>query len=505
MEESSMLLKHFSHEHPLEHVESCFDGDRVCSACKLAIRPNSFFYQCKVCKFSLHKVCYSMPKKAMHPADPNHSLNLLTSFVAEETNECEACGRYIAGFYYNCTKCSLHFHMLCVAMPLSVKIPSSHPHILKLELKPLYDFKCDICDRPSYHGWHYHCRACEFDAHVSCAVKGTHSPQQKFSPQIYSLKGGDGVNESKSHQRELMELLSEGMQRVEVNNVKNLDHDDHHHHHDHDHHRPLDQSIQVSEAFTLPSCQFSDACFSLDITNTEACNHQIQTQKDWNVYDSKQNNEKLQLLKRQSFSFGMRDLKREAPSTGICTNVWDELGRANENRNTNATNDRTLSKDQAKETQNEATGLVYICESCNYCLHKACSKLPQKLYHGADRKHALALLASPAYEEGQFMCNACGASGSGFCYHCDECQLDLHPVCAFMYPSLLSKNHEHALNLCYEPPYENKVFSCDVCGKAGSNSWLYRCEPCEFDVHMKCAKATQEPVTAPIIQHNEQH
>ncbi|KAI3471526.1 hypothetical protein Pfo_028176 [Paulownia fortunei] len=140
----------------------------------------------------------------------------------------------------------------------------------------------------------------------------------------------------------------------------------------------------------------------------------------------------------------------------------------------------------------EATGWTYICESCNYCLHKACTKLPQKLIHRADKKHALTLLSSPAYEGGEFVCNACGALGTGFCYHCAECQLDLHAICSFMPSSILS-NHEHTLNLCFEPPYENSVFKCDICGGSGSNHWLYRCESCEFDVHMKCAKATQQP------------
>lgn len=143
----------------------------------------------------------------------------------------------------------------------------------------------------------------------------------------------------------------------------------------------------------------------------------------------------------------------------------------------------------------EAIGWTYICESCKYCLHKACSKLPRKLIHGADKKHALTLLSSPAYEEGQFMCNACGAPGTGFCYHCSECQLDLHTVCSFMRSSILSNAHVHALNLCFEPPYENTVFKCDICGGSGSNHWLYRCDSCEFDVHMKCAKATQQPVS----------
>ncbi|KAI3471527.1 hypothetical protein Pfo_028177 [Paulownia fortunei] len=315
--------------------------------------PNKFFYQCKVCQFSLHKVCYSMPKRVMHPADPNHHLTLSASSFTNQSTECEACGRCIAGFYYNCTKCSLYYHMLCVAMPLSVKIPSSHPHILKLELKPPYDFQCDLCDRPSYSGWLYRCRLCEFDAHISCAVtfKGTQSPLRSLG--------------SKSHQHELMELLSEGMKKgIQVNNEKNLDRDQF---------QPLDQSILISEDFTLPSYHFSDACFSIDIAKSiwmnentneasrEAFNHQVQllgskeTEKDWTVTDSKHTKEKLEVARRQSFDFGKKYLKRElslAPSTGMGSYVWEELGQENKKGNLNATNDRMQLKDQTTEIEN---------------------------------------------------------------------------------------------------------------------------------------------------------
>ncbi|KAL1550037.1 hypothetical protein AAHA92_18052 [Salvia divinorum] len=340
MEQPTTMLKHFSHEHPLKYVESCSDGDRVCSACKLAIMPRNFFYQCKLCGFSLHKVCYSMPKKILHPADPNHWLRLSTpSTVPEKSDECEACGGHIAGFYYSCTTCPLYYHMLCVAMPLSVKVMSSHPHVLKLEFRPLYDFKCDACDRPRYNGWHYHCRLCEFDAHASCAVKGARP-----------LLKDDGMNGSKSHQHELMELLLEQMKHVEVKNANNLDLD-------RDHHlQSLDQFSAISEVFTLPSCQFSDACFSLDVSKpipSERNRNEVGIETGWTECDSKQ---KLQLLKRQSFSFGMKDMKREVtlvPSTGICTPVWDELGRQNENRNANATNNIMLFKDQHQTTETE--------------------------------------------------------------------------------------------------------------------------------------------------------
>lgn len=272
-EEAAKYSKHFSHEHPLAYVDSRFHNGRVCSACKhTIIAPNSFFYQCNLCEFSLHRVCFTMPQKVKHPSDQSHYLNLQYMYITNQTNDCNACGRHIHGFYYSCAKCSLYCHMLCVALPLSVKIPSSHPHTLKLQLKLPYDFQCDLCDTPSYSGWLYRCRLCEFDAHVSCAVKGTQSTRQRH------------VSDSKSHQHELMELLSEVMKGKEV---KNLDHDH-------------DQSVADSEDFTVPSHQFSDACFSIDISNFTR--HQVKVSEIKETEGVKKN------------------------MTGIGSHVWEELG-----------------------------------------------------------------------------------------------------------------------------------------------------------------------------------
>ncbi|CAA2997691.1 C1-like, Zinc finger, RING FYVE PHD-type [Olea europaea subsp. europaea] len=135
----------------------------------------------------------------------------------------------------------------------------------------------------------------------------------------------------------------------------------------------------------------------------------------------------------------------------------------------------------------QASGAIYSCDSCNYCLHKPCSKMPQRFKHEADN-HTLSLLAAPPYPEGAFECNACGTKGTGFCYRCENCHLDLHTACAFLRSSVKSNAHDHALNLCFESPYGDKAFICDICGGSGSNHWLYRCNMCEFDAHLKCAK-----------------
>ncbi|XAR68606.1 hypothetical protein NMG60_11003792 [Bertholletia excelsa] len=146
-----------------------------------------------------------------------------------------------------------------------------------------------------------------------------------------------------------------------------------------------------------------------------------------------------------------------------------------------------------------AIGRIYHCAACNYYLHQPCSKFPREHTHAVDPKHRLTLLSSPPYPQGRFECNACGAHGSGFCYHCSECQLDLHAICAFMPDSVKHGAHEHPLTLFLSPPYETRSFTCDICRGPGSDHWLYRCASCQFDAHMKCAKSRSDktPPTPP--------
>ncbi|GFY99824.1 hypothetical protein Acr_13g0012240 [Actinidia rufa] len=156
---------------------------------------------------------------------------------------------------------------------------------------------------------------------------------------------------------------------------------------------------------------------------------------------------------------------------------------------------QSMQKTTCSCCKREASGWLYHCTKCTYSLHKPCSKLPRTLTHMVDENHQLTLLSSPAYPEGSFVCNACGSNGTGFCYHCKECQIDLHTICSFMPSKIDHSAHDHTLNLCFSPPYDKKTFDCDICLGSGSDHWLYRCDSCEFDAHMKCAKAKTQPQT----------
>ncbi|XP_057507916.1 uncharacterized protein LOC130790874 [Actinidia eriantha] len=243
--EKNRLSHHFSHEHPLERTSLPPKGNsNTCFGCKLNIFSGKVYYKCKSCPFSLHQVCHNMPKIVQHPADPNHHLILqAVTSSSKSPFKCKACGHQITGFYYNCAKCGDYYHILCSAVPLSIKTPS-HVHRLKLEFLPPYDFQCDLCKKPSYHGWLYRCGLCEFDAHLACAItyKGAEWLQHQSVPMY---------NPSLQKGHELMELITRGMNGLDQSQP-----------------RDQDQLSRISEDLTVPSYQFSDACFSIDFAKS---------------------------------------------------------------------------------------------------------------------------------------------------------------------------------------------------------------------------------------------
>ncbi|XP_050226829.1 protein VACUOLELESS GAMETOPHYTES-like [Mercurialis annua] len=169
-EEEEPKYSHFTHEHPLELINSNQVSDRTtCSGCNRSILAGKDFYTCKSCSFSLHRVCYNMATVYNHPAEPGHHLNLILS----PSFECKACGLRGSGFSYNCRICACNYHSLCLRMPLT-ESSAFHGHLLKLVVSPLYDnlpfkgFRCDVCGNPGSDHWLYSCKECEFDVHLNC-------------------------------------------------------------------------------------------------------------------------------------------------------------------------------------------------------------------------------------------------------------------------------------------------------------------------------------------------
>ncbi|XP_016452291.1 uncharacterized protein LOC107776864 [Nicotiana tabacum] len=307
--EEKVQCKHFSHGHQLEYTNKLPPkGNAICSGCKLSIFPDKFYYKCETCSYFLHQVCFNMPKNLEHLVDPIHHLTLLPmpSSSIHDSTRCKACEKEITGFSYTCAKCYSYYHTLCLALPLTLKLPS-HCHTLDLEFCPPYDFECDLCKKPCYKGWLYHCSSCEFDAHISCAI--THKGEDIHNPceSIYQSKSSDQVLEketktgSKCH--ELMDLLSKYMKGTE----KSISQD----------------HVQLQVQQQTPSYQFSDGCFSIDLAKSQLLNdEQMRKGADYHAVEIPESKEK-QNVAYVTLTKGVN----LSSSSGIGSEVWMGLGR----------------------------------------------------------------------------------------------------------------------------------------------------------------------------------
>ncbi|KAE8710018.1 EARLY-PHYTOCHROME-RESPONSIVE1 family protein [Hibiscus syriacus] len=151
-----------------------------------------------------------------------------------------------------------------------------------------------------------------------------------------------------------------------------------------------------------------------------------------------------------------------------------------------ALNPQTLNPSPCSACKLQSSGWMYTCKPCNFTLHASCSQLPRLITHPCHPGHSLGLLPAPSYPVGYFNCDGCGQRGYGFNYHCNQCEFDIHSLCASKPLAIRCGSHPCQLQLFFYPPYQTKGFSCDVCHQIGSNHWLYRCSICEFDVHMSC-------------------
>ncbi|KAG9149492.1 hypothetical protein Leryth_020517 [Lithospermum erythrorhizon] len=124
------------------------------------------------------------------------------------------------------------------------------------------------------------------------------------------------------------------------------------------------------------------------------------------------------------------------------------------------------------------SGTRYNCAICEFDLHDFCASCPVTLSSNLHPNHPLHLQNKVVDDR---FCDLCGDLVNGLFYSCEECEVDLHPLCTLLPPTAKHALHpQHILKLQPEKPSW-----CAVCRQV-CNLWRYRCNTCCLDIHPEC-------------------
>ncbi|KAF5449145.1 hypothetical protein F2P56_029622 [Juglans regia] len=147
---------HPQHKLKLEYTETPFN----CNGCKEA--GIGFQYKCLQCEFHLHKSCALAPSTMYHSFYKKCEFQFHHAPPGPALRRCDACGKNVLGFVYNCKSCGFDLHPCCANLP----------QVLDDGEQNLY--LCFKLSSPCHHcggkgsGWAYRSQCKTYNLHVSC-------------------------------------------------------------------------------------------------------------------------------------------------------------------------------------------------------------------------------------------------------------------------------------------------------------------------------------------------
>ncbi|KAK8542476.1 hypothetical protein V6N13_136951 [Hibiscus sabdariffa] len=132
-----------------------------------------------------------------------------------------------------------------------------------------------------------------------------------------------------------------------------------------------------------------------------------------------------------------------------------------------------------KGCRTPGSGARYRCEVCDLDLHRYCASCPMELSCFM-HQHSVKLVGCKP----DHVCDLCEDPVEGLFYRCELCDFSVHPICTQLPEYTRHVRHkDHPLRLEISVP-----IGCIVC-KDMCSSWRYRCEVCNFHIHLHCTLA----------------
>ncbi|GMJ01832.1 hypothetical protein HRI_003852400 [Hibiscus trionum] len=498
--------------HPGHPLRLSYNIGGTCYACKKGFYTSSPCYTCEKCSFRLHLDCAkSLPtlKLAFHP-------HLLTYFI-DSTSEfyCRTCGKDCGGASIcRCVQCDISFHLNCVVPSEAKQRYHRHPLILTESVKEddSDEFCCDVCEneRDPKHPVYY-CQSCTYIAHIQCVL---HEDQISSAMESEALcekemEQNEGINVSHNlirlsiHKHQMYEVTEELKGKKYCNGCRlvlngpsyfckechgfylhekcaKLPYEIRHPFHSS---HPL--NLYVSDSYPSPYRPLGGAFITCDECKDICLGF---------IYFCEQCNFKLDVkcAALTAHKTGVSQDKRIDRVTELHHFSHDHklvLGYCND------------PIDETKCTICELTilGPAYFCPEldCVHILHKSCLRLPQKVQVPFHLKHMMVI--QQPWKHSNPQCHACplNITSQRFAYSCEDCQLNLHPICAnYLKRPLKCEFHPDDLyyfgtdyqlfSANYPVSEMTTAFVCYKCEKSCQGEPFYRCLQCSINFHLKC-------------------
>jgi hypothetical protein len=151
------------------------------------------------------------------------------------------------------------------------------------------------------------------------------------------------------------------------------------------------------------------------------------------------------------------------------------------------------------------------------CNVLAADDLPYEIDLSKSNTHDHVLKWNESVYQGNYSCDLCEERGDGIAYHCDECNFDLHPVCALDRPENYPDEYNlegTAINKSVKviKSTEGDYFSCSKCGEFTNEAHYIHVEKdgtaddeSETRSHLRCVFSIQELLMTKLKTKREGH
>ncbi|KAK8987985.1 hypothetical protein V6N11_065587 [Hibiscus sabdariffa] len=503
-------IQHYSHGHKLSFFKyrKIHEQDLDCFWCEKHLSDSEVCYGCTECRFYLHQVCSDKIHRALsHPFHPGHPLRLSYN-IGGTCNACKK-GFYTSSPCYMCEKCSFRLHLDCAKRLPTLKL-ACHPHLLTYFRDSTPGFVCRTCGKDCSGATICRCVQCDISFHLKCVDQISSAMESKEALSEKEMEQNEGTNVTHNlirlsiHKHQMYEVTEElkGKKycqacRLALNGASyfckecrggfylheecsklpyEIQHPFHSTH-------PL--NLYVSDRYPNAYRPLGGAFITCDVCKDICLGF-------------------IYLCEQCNFKLDVKCAALTAHKTGVSQDK--RIDRVSELHHFSHDHKLVLGycNDPIEETkcticELPILGPAYFCPEldCVHILHKSCLRLPQKVQVPFHLNHMMVI--QQPWKHSHPQCHACplNITTQRFAYSCEDCQLNLHPICAnYLKRPLKCESHfddlyyfgtDYQLFSANYPVSEmTTVFVCYKCEKSCQGEPFYRCLQCSINFHLKC-------------------